>query len=150
MLEKANRAHSISEVGAGIAREVTTQTCTVERGGQATLYDVRLAAIEDASQSYCIAYPAEGSSVIYGIIDSDKRDAVLIRCSAIDRVAVFVGTTELVISADGYLVKRGNDTLQKLLGELIDEVTKIIVVNGTSPNVAALTSIKNRFNQLLK
>ena len=125
-------------------------TCTVERQDAPSFYDVRLNAIDDDLESCFTVYPAEGSEVLVAIIENMKTEAVVIRCSEVQKVKAKIGTTELEINADGFRFGRGNEDLKAAIGDLVAEIQKIIVVQGTGPNVAALTGIKNRINQILK
>lgn len=55
----------------------------------------------------------------------------------------------------GFLVKRGDDTLQKVISDLIDEIKAITVNTNTGPssvpiNQAALAAIKTRANTILR
>lgn len=50
---------------------------------------------------------------------------------------------------DGLYVAAQNETLREVLTDLIDEVKKIIVVHGTTPNVPVLEQIKQRLNKVL-
>lgn len=49
-----------------------------------------------------------------------------------------------------FTVKVGEFDLNEQLGKLIDEVSKIVVVQGTSPNVGELMTIKNNICSILK
>lgn len=51
---------------------------------------------------------------------------------------------------DKYLVEAGNLNLREQLDGFIDEVSKIIVVQGTGPNIGALSSIKSNIAAILK
>jgi hypothetical protein len=52
--------------------------------------------------------------------------------------------------SDTIEVNGGGENLKAVLSEFIDEVAKIIVIQGTSPNVPALTNIKTRLSKILK
>ena len=71
-----------------------------------------------------------------------------------DRVNVKMGTTELDLQ-DGILLKRDDETLKKIVGDLILEINKIVVPtnvgpSGTPINAAAFLVIKTRAETLLK
>ena len=134
----------------GVAKDIGELTCTVERQDAATLYDVRLNAIDDNLESCFTVYPAEGSAVLVAIIENMKTEAVVIRCSEVQRVKAKIGTTELEVDTDGFRFGRSGDDLKSAIGDVIAEIQKIIVVQGTGPNVAALEGIKNRINEILK
>lgn len=140
----------VKQVLSGVAMEVRESTCTVERQDAPTLYDVRLNSIDDDLESYFTIYPAEGSQVLVAIIENLKTEAVVIRCSEVQKVKARIGTTILELDADGFRFDRDEENLQAVLADLIAEVQKIIVVTGTSPDVPALESIKERMKLILK
>ena len=140
----------LKQVLSGTAKDVGESACTVERQGAPTLYDVRLNAVDDDLESCFTVYPAEGSEVLVAIIENMKTEAVVVRCSEVQRVKAKIGTTELGIDADGFHFGRSGEGLKSAMEDLIYEIQKIIVVQGTGPNVAELANIKNRMNQILK
>ena len=140
----------VKQVLSGVAMKVGESTCTVERQDAPTLYDVRLNSIDDDLESYFTVYPAEGSQVLVAIIENLKTEAVVIRCSEVQKVKVKIGTTILELDADGFRFDRDEENLQAVLSDLITEVQKIIVVTGTSPDVPALKSIRERMKLILK
>jgi hypothetical protein len=147
---KLSGKSQLKQVLSGVAKDVGELTCTVERQDAPSLYDVRLNAIDDDLESCFTVYPAEGSEVLVAIIENMKTEAVVIRCSEVQKVKAKIGTTELEIDADGFRFGRSNEDLKAAMGDLVAEIQKIIVVQGTGPNVAALTGIKNRIDQILK
>lgn len=50
---------------------------------------------------------------------------------------------------DGLYIAAQNETLREVMNDFIDEVKKIIVVHGTTPNVPILEQIKQRLNKVL-
>ena len=104
-IEEAIKAFSskiqIKQILSGTAKEVKETTCTVEREGAPTLLDVRLNAIDDDLQSYVTVYPADGSDVLVAIIEGLKTEAVVIRCSEVQRVKMKIGSETLVFDKDG-------------------------------------------------
>jgi hypothetical protein len=144
------KSTQIKQVLSGVAVDVGENSCTVNRIGAPTLYDVRLNAIDDDLQSCFTVYPAEGSSVLVAIIENMKTEAVIIRCSEVQRVKAIIGTSELELNTDGFRFGRADENLMQVLSDLIGEIQKIIVVTGTSVNVAACEAIKTRMKQILK
>lgn len=57
---------------------------------------------------------------------------------------------ECVIEKGTISMKNKTESLQKILLDFITEVSKIIVVQGTSPNVPVLQQISQRVKNLLK
>ena len=147
---KLSGKSQLKQVLSGVAKDVGELTCTVERQGAPSLYDVRLNAIDDDLESCFTVYPAEGSEVLVAIIENMKTEAVVIRCSEVQKVKAKIGTTELELDTDGFHFSRSDESLKTAMGDLVAEIQKIIVVQGTGPNVAALSGIKDRINQILK
>jgi hypothetical protein len=150
LLNKAHDKNAVITIGTGTATEVTTAGCTVLRDGQPELFDVIFHASDEQPQNYITVIPKEGSEVIYGVVENQRTEAVILKVSEIDKVIIKIGTVRHEIDDTGHLVKKGNDTAAKILSDFIDEVTKIIVINGRSPNIPALTLIKERVNNLYK
>lgn len=149
-LSKHAAASAVRTIGVGIATQITDASCTVVRDGQPDLLDVRFHATEDKTGSHHVTIPADGSSVLYGIIDNQQVDACIIMCSEVQRVITTIGTAKHEIDKDGHLIGVGSDKLSKVLSDVIDEIAKIIVINGRGPNVPALKLLKEKVNKILK
>lgn len=148
LINKTLGFKGVRTVGIGIAKEITDQHCTIEREGSPELFEVRYHSIADQLNSSITIFPKEGSYVMYALIDNSPTDAVVIACSEIDKVVVKVEQTLHEIGPNGHQIKKGADSMKDVLSALIDEIQKIIVINGTSPNVAALEQIRQRFNNI--
>lgn len=64
-----------------------------------------------------------------------------------------IENAELVISRDGFAVKRSSETLKKIISDLIDQIKLLTVTtpngpSGTPINATAFTAIKNRLPNL--
>lgn len=94
--------------------------------------------------------PRVGSKCLLGIIGNHEAFTFLVHAAEVEEMVVVSGPTELTINEDGYRIKKGNETLAQVLNDFFDEVMKIIVVNGTTINVPAVTAIKQRLNTVLK
>ena len=149
-IRKVAAKMTVKQVLTGTAKDVGELTCTVEREGSPSLLDVRLNAIDDDLESYFTIYPAEGSAVLVAIIENMKTEAVVIRCSEVEKVKAKIGTTVLELDASGFRFGRNDENLRIIVEDLITEIQKIVVVVGTTPNVVALESIKTRMKSILK
>lgn len=149
-LDKTMSTRAVRTIGLGIATQITDASCTVVRDGQPELFDVRFHATETKPGSRHVMIPAEGSSVLYGIMDNQQVEACILMCSEVDKVLMNVGGAKYELDETGHLIQVGNDRLSKVLSDLIDEISKIIVINGRSPNVPALKIIKEKVNKILK
>jgi len=152
-IEEAMRAsakkYQVKQILTGIAKEVGNTTCTVEREDAPTLYEVRLNAIDDDLQSNVTIYPADGSSVIVGIIEGLKTEAVLIRCSEVEMVKVKIGEQIITIDKNGTVINGTNITnwmekvysdMQTLKGLLS---TSVIAGNGAPAAIVFNPSTTN-------
>jgi hypothetical protein len=129
---------------------VDGETCTAEIDGL-TVTGVRLRAVINGAGEYILTAPRAGSRVLVADLSGGQlRDLAVIAYSEIDGITVKIGTSELTVDAGGYGIERGGENLQTLLSEFVDEVAKIIVVQGTGPNVPALNAIKQRLKKVLK
>jgi len=117
---KVDRMH-IKQVLSGTVSKVGETTCDVEREDAPTLYDVRLNAIDDDLQTYATVYPAVGSSVLVGIIECLKTEAVLLRCSEVAKVKIKIGDQTLIMDKDGMVFNGGTKGLAK-----VDKLTEKI------------------------
>lgn len=104
----------LNQVLTGTASEVTDTTCTVTRDGAPTLYDVRLNAIDDNLESQVTIYPKDGSHVIVAIIEGMKTEAVVLRCSEVEKVKIRMGSQSLVIDGTGFVFNEGTTGMVKL------------------------------------
>ena len=93
--------------------------------------------------------PKIGAKCLIGLILNNEAATFLIEAEAVDELFIEVGTSTFKIDANGFLVKRDNETLKKVLNDLIVELNKIIVIQGTSINVPAMNAIKQRLNTVL-
>ena len=71
------------------------------------------------------------------------------------RMTVTMNSTELIVDQDGYSLKRGGETLKKIISDTLDELIKLTVTTPVGPsgipiNAAAFTAIKTRISNLLK
>lgn len=93
--------------------------------------------------------PKNGTKVLLGILENQKAATILLDANEVEELIYKSGDSEFTIKEQGYIVKKGNESLKNILNDFIDEVNKIIVVNGTTINVAAVTAIKQRLNTVL-
>lgn len=145
LIEKASGRAAVKGIVAGRATEITATTCTLVREGAPELHGVRLHAVVDDLQSSVTIIPKEGSYVLAGIIEGLKTEAAVIACSEIERVLVKIDTVSYECTATGHGIKKENDSLKKILADLISEIEKIYAPK----NAAAIAAIKVRSNNLL-
>lgn len=108
--------------------------------------------------------PKVDSLCLIGIIANQEAEAFLIDAEAFEEAIWVSGESEFTIKEEGFIVKQGDESLKEVLndsftefGKLCDEINKIVVSIGVTPNVATITQIKvkvtnqinNRLNNIL-
>lgn len=166
LLAKGAHVNAVENIVLGKAVNITATTFDLERYEAPTIYDCRLNAIVDTNlASYVTITPKNNSYVLVAIIENKTTEAVLFSCSEIDKleakinnttitataaqVEVKQGNTALIANANGVGIAKASISLLDCLTDLIDEINKIVVVVGTTPNVAAITAIKTKIQNLL-
>ena len=98
----------IKTVIIGTAVNVTDTNCTVQREERPDILDVRLNAIDDDLETYVTVVPKENSNVLVAIIENEKKDAVVITCSEVEKVMWKCGSSSLEFK-DGAITFNGGD-----------------------------------------
>lgn len=94
--------------------------------------------------------PKQGSKCLLGVIGNHSAFTFLIEAESVEEMLVVSGESEMTVKEEGFIIKRADQSLTQVLNDFIDEVNKIVVINGTTINVAAVTLIKQRLNTILK
>lgn len=92
--------------------------------------------------------PKRGTKCLIGIV-SNSANAFLITAEEVEETIIVSGESQLTIKEDGFIIRQSNESLKTIFEDMIDEINKIIVINGTSINVAAMTAIKERLKTVL-
>jgi len=92
--------------------------------------------------------PTVGGKCLIGIIEN-KAGAFLLHASDVSEHKITIKEAVLTVTENGFSVKKGDESLKTVLNDFIDEVNKIVVIEGRTINVAAVTQIKQRLNNIL-
>lgn len=92
--------------------------------------------------------PKKGTKCLIGFIENSPN-AFLIAADELEEIIYKVDESELIIKEGGFIIKQSDESLKAVFNDMIDELNKIIVINGTTINVGAMTAIKNRLNTIL-
>lgn len=117
--------HQLKGVVSGVAVNVRDTLCDVEREGAPTIYDVRLNAIDDDLQSYVTIVPKEKSNVLVAVIENLKTEAVVVRCSEVQKVLIKVGANTAVMNDDGLVFNDGKISGLAKLPKLVEWMNKV-------------------------
>lgn len=94
--------------------------------------------------------PNEGSLCLLGIIGNHSGFTFLIEADDVKAMQIKSNETDFIIDETGYKITKANESLTNILNDFIDEVMKIVVIEGRSINVPVVTAIKTRLNTVLK
>lgn len=98
--------------------------------------------------------PKVGSFCLIGIIGNKDTASFLIMVDDIEEIDVNVDECQLNIN-DGFLVKKQNETLAKLMSDLLQEIQKMKFTTNTGSTILLVNkpnflAIENRFKDFLK
>ncbi len=148
-------AESGNELYAKIA-EVTAvdtdvKTCDVKPiDGTSEIFDVFLNLDETTGQ---FREPVVGALIC--IVFITKETAVAVNYSELKQYNVKIKETEFTIDENGFLLKKADENLAKLMDDLLKEILKMKFTTNTGSTITLVnspefTAIKNRFKNLLK
>jgi exosome complex RNA-binding protein Csl4 len=122
----------------------------------AEIYNVRLQA--ESETGGLVLFPKVGSMVL--VVFINKSSAAVVNTSEIENFSLVISPCKFEVDSMGFLLQKQNETLKKLMSDLIGEIklmsftlTTPDTINGTTTvmvNLAEFTAIETRFNQFLK
>jgi len=135
----------------GIVKAINDDgTIEVDVGG--VVYpDVLLQASINEGQKGIKVKPAIDSLVMMERIGDSKSDEMMVVLfSEIDQHSIEIGSAEWGMDKEGFLIKKGNDTLLQALELIVEGIMPIIVLKGRNPNYAKLQQALTKIKNLLK
>lgn len=98
--------------------------------------------------------PKEGSNCLIGIIENSNTVSFLIVADEIEEFEINVEDCQLNIN-EGFLLKKENETLKKLMSDLIKAIKAMKFQTNTGVTIQLLNlqdfiDVETRFNQFLK
>lgn len=98
--------------------------------------------------------PKIGSLILIGIINNKETTTVLLSAEEIDKVEIKAGNCELTVD-NGFLLKKENETLKKLMVDLLQEIQKMKFTTNTGSTINLVNqlqfmTIEQRFKDFLK
>lgn len=94
--------------------------------------------------------PKIGTSCLIGIIENQTPIAFLLDCEEFDEAVYVSGQSSWTINNDGFIINQLDENLSECMGDLIDEINKIVIIYGNDINRAAMNAIKKRIQTILK
>lgn len=117
--------------------------------------NVKLTAKTDESNSKWVLFPKVGSTVLVSAIENDLHHLYVHFFSEIESIELTIDETKLQIDNNGFLLKKENETLKKLMVDLLKEIQKMKFTTNTGSTILLVNKpqfiqIENRFKQFLK
>lgn len=115
--------------------------------------DIRLRSLINDGGSILLV-PKEGSLVLLGSINN-SNNYVVISIHEVTRIIYKTGKATFDMNDSGHLIQREQETLRKLLEDLLDEILRMRFTTQSGPTVSlvnqpAFEQIKNRIKNLLR
>ena len=157
-LQKAFAALKVRGVST-FAAEVTevdkeNGTCTV-KDDDIEYYNVQLSSIIDGSKKQMFIYPVIGSSVLVSPIEEKLEWLYVEVYSEVEQVDWNIESVKFNFDKNGFLLKKQNETLAKLMSDLLKEIQKMKFTTNTGSTIKLVNQpqfleIENRFKDFLK
>lgn len=151
LIDRKNKSSQTMSLQWATVKKVDWSEKTCEAEGvddQLLFYDVLL-----GSGSFDIK-PKIGSLVLIGMINNDETTPVLISAEEIEAIEIKADKCELTID-DGFLIRKENETLKKLMVDLLQEIQKMKFTTNTGSTILLVNQpkffdIEKRFKDFLK
>lgn len=132
--------------------------CVLEDEDGQEILDVRLRPVLSDNKSF-ILVPKVGSYVLAVRVEDDD-DWMIIAADEVTKVGYYIGNTIIEIDAAGFLFQKENETLKKIMIDLIAAIKAMTFAVATPDtltgsttalnNIPQFTAIETRINQFLK
>ncbi|MCB6232187.1 hypothetical protein K5L04_09270 [Flavobacterium psychrophilum] len=139
--------------------EVNTEDKTIDVkpiDDTAEIFNVRLQA--ESETGGLVLIPKVGSMVL--VVFLNKNNAAVVNTSEIEKLSLVISTCKFEVHNTGFLLQKENETLKKIMIDLVGAVKQMSftlttpdTINGTTTllnNTSQFTSIETRINQFLK
>lgn len=133
----------------GTVKSINGNVCHVvlEDKGK-DIWDCTIGAIIENKQNHLSIYPKVGSIVLVGLIGDET--ATILAVSEVEKIYFKNNEADFTFDSTGFQFNRDGENLKKVLndfqdgfGKLCDELAKVVVSIGVTPDVPAIQQIKN-------
>ncbi|MFD2566074.1 hypothetical protein [Pseudotenacibaculum haliotis] len=101
--------------------------------------------------------PKIDSICLIGIISGEEGSTFLIDATQFEEAIWISGESTMTIQEEGFIFKQSDESLRNVLGDfmsqfgkLCDELNKVVVSIGTTPNIPVIEGIKNQVETQIK
>lgn len=123
-------------------------TIAVDFSDGVIIDDVRMKAVVKDGNKFLLI-PKVGSNVLLGKI-RNSDEYVLLTVHDISDVVAVVEDVNCHITQDGFLIKKGGDTLKDALVTFIEAVEAIVVIEGRNVDRVKLATAKTKIQNILQ
>lgn len=139
--------------GKVVSTDTQAMTCQVAVEGRPTRYDVRLRAVV-SDDTGLVAVPKAGSMVLVAMVDNMPQSSFVVATSELEKLQATIGNSYVEVTAQGMMLKRGGESLKKLLSDTYAAIQAMTVTTPAGPsgppiNMADFVSLQTRLNNLL-
>lgn len=131
-------------------------TCTVN-DGDLEYTDVQLSAVIDEDDHKFLVFPQENSTVLVSPIAEDIHRLYVEVVSKVESISCNIGESQFLVNENGYDISRKGENLKEVLndfitqfGSLCEELSKVVVSVGVTPNIPNIATIKKEVTESIK
>lgn len=153
-----NHGPAVSNIAKVKSVDENTASCVLEDEDGQEFLDVRLRPVLSDKKSF-ILVPKVGSYVLAVRVEDDD-DWMIIASDEVTKVGYYIENTIIEVDATGFLFQKENETLKKIMVDLIGAIKTMSFVVATPDtltgntttlnNIPQFTDIETRINQFLK
>lgn len=139
--------------GKVVSTDTGAMTCQVDVEGRPMRYEVRLRAVV-SDDTGLVAVPKAGSMVLVALVDNLPQSSFVVATSELEKLQATIGNSYLEVTAQGMVMKRGNESLKKLLSDTFAAIQAITVTTPAGPsgppvNMADFANLQTRLSNIL-
>ena len=115
---------------------------------QKDIWNCSINSVVENKENQLTIYPKVGSIVVVGL--TDDGSATILTVSEVEKIYFKNEKSEFTFDSSGFQFNRDGENLKEVLngfqdgfGKLCDELAKVVVSIGVTPNVPAIMQIKN-------
>lgn len=124
------------------------ETISVALSNDAVIDDVRLRSVIKAGNKKILV--PKVNSVVHIASIENSQEYFVAAVEEIDKEFLIIGTVKYDVDDTGFLIKKGNDTLKKILQNIIEAVQQVVVLQGNNPDYIKLQTALTSVNNLLR
>lgn len=133
--------------------DTRNMTCQVDIEGRPTRYEVRLRAVV-SDDTGLVAVPKEGSMVLVAMVDNMPQSSFVVATGELEKLQATIGESYMELTAQGMIMKRGGESLKKLLSDTYAAIQAMTVTTPAGPsgppiNIADFINLQSRLNNIL-